>query len=204
VLMQGGVDINNPKVADDYAQLAYCNLYQKNFKNDVEWNKIRAQISARVQEKKEYFRVLYETSSAFKLGRYNMETQSFPLTPKTAMVNVGSIMLTELEDYTRYCGIMKPSSFFPPAINLLLNQPLTVKEVKIPMDRVEKMLARMDETGNTDRKVYGRIRFRIIGAPGPVISNDQAVRSDVLGEIMSIDFFLDSELTKPVGKAQWK
>lgn len=204
IVMMGGVDITVPKNADEYGRLFYCDVYQKKFKDDIEWNKIRSQIISRVQEKREYFHVLYESAFPFELGRYDFDTKSFPLTPETAMVNVGSIALFTVNEYTRYCGLVEIPLSFPPNITLLLNQPLTVDRFKIPVDKVEKFLMRMAEMKNTKRQIYGRLRFRVIEAPGPVVVGDEVVRSEIFGEVMSVDFFLDADLTKPLGKAQWR
>ncbi len=194
-----GYDINDRKVADEYGRLVYCNLYKKNFGNDVAWNKIRSQYVSRIIEKKEYFRVLYETTGIFNLDRYDFETQSFPISAQTAMKNVGSIKLFSAEEPRPDCGNMKALSVFPPIIILQLNQPLTLDRLNLPMEKVEKMLARIEEAGNKQRQVYGRLRMRITDAPGPIMSNDTIVRADLRGDVVSVDFFLDRELTKPIG-----
>jgi hypothetical protein len=202
ILLMGGLDIKNPKVADEYLRLSYCGLYQKNFKNDFEWGKIRSDITTRVLEKREYYRVLYETMGLFKLDRYDTEDQSFPLSPDTAMVNVGSMELFTNVLYRPYCGLDgRGSAVFSPNITLVLNQPLTVRKFKIPQAEAEKLLARMAAMNNQDRQFYGRIRFRITGAPGNVVSFGQVQRTPLQGDITAVDFFLDSDMTKPLGSA---
>lgn len=202
LVLLGGLDITNPKVADEYARLVYCDLYSKNFENDVFWNKIRQQIITRAQEKKEYFRVLYETYGIFKLGRYDFEHQFFPLTPETAMKNVGSMVLLTAKEFEPYCGDKKIAFDFSPNINLILNHSFTLDKMAMPMDKVEWLLAQMAEEKNVDRQLYGRIRFRIIDTPGAVISNHRVIRVELLGEVTYIDFFLDAEMTKPIGGIQ--
>ncbi|MCE9507638.1 MAG: DUF4852 domain-containing protein [Alphaproteobacteria bacterium] len=199
MLLMGGLDINIPKVADEYARLTYCGLYQQTFKNDFEWNKIRSQIVARVLDKKEYYRVLYETSGIFKLGRYDTEEQYFPLSPDTAMANVGSMSLFSSDLYRPYCGLdSRGSAVFSSNITLVLNQPLTVNKIKFPQAEAENLLARMAATGNADRQLYGRIRFRITEAPGNTVLFGRVQSTVLRGDITAVDFFLDSEMTKPV------
>src|SRR4051812_23800559 len=75
LLMLDGVDINNPKVADDYAKMQFCGLYKDKFRNDFEWNKVRLQIINRVLSKKDYYRLQYELDGTINLDRYNFDTQ---------------------------------------------------------------------------------------------------------------------------------
>jgi hypothetical protein len=199
MLLMGGLDINIPQVVDEYARLTYCGLYQQTFKNDFEWNKIRSQIVTRVLDKKEYYRVLYETTGVFKLGRYDSESRSFPFTPDSAMMNVGSMVLFSEAGYRSYCGLDGQSPVFSPNISLNLNQPLTVSSLKLPQEEAEKLLARLAAMNNQDRQLYGRIRFRVTEAPGNTILFGQVQRTVLRGDITAVDFFLDSEMTKPVG-----
>jgi hypothetical protein len=199
MLLLGGLDIKDPKVADEYARLAYCGLYRQNFKNDFEWEKIRSQIIARVLEKKEYYRILYETTGVFNLGRYDSESHAFPFSPDTAMVNVGSIVLLSRLDYMPYCGLNGPSAVFSSDVRLTLSQPLTVSSLKFPQEGAEKLLARMAAMDNQDRQLYGRIRFRLTDARAVFDRWGRIQRSELQGDITAVDFFLDGEMTKPAG-----
>ena len=201
VVLLGGVDINKTKVADEYGRLVYCGEYQENFKNDFEWSKIRNQIVSRVLEKKEYFRVLYEITAIFKLGRYDSRSKSFPLSPDTAMVNVGSMLIFSGKDYKLYCGIGYGSPAFPSNITMVLDPPLTLKGFKFPEDGAEKLIARMLEKENSGRQIYGRIRLRITDVLKPVTIESAKLR----GAITAIDLFLDEDMTQlvssvPLGK----
>lgn len=197
----GGVDINDPEVADEYAKLAYCGLYKKAFNNDLEWYRIRSKIISRVSERKEYFRVLYEMVSVFKLGRYDIDGQSFPLSPDTAMVNVGSILVLSIADFKGSCGNLRPSDALPVNMRLVLDKPLTLNAFRIPMGEVKNIQAGMTKANNPDRTLYGRIRFRILDAPG-MVTVDKNWEAALHAEVRAIDFFLDKEMTKAAGKTQ--
>lgn len=195
MVMLGGVDITKPQVADEYAQLIDCERYQKTFSRDLEWNDVRQQIIARVQEKRDYFRVLYEVTSIFKVGRYNSEGQFFPLSSDTALKSAGSTALLSYEDYQPYCGLKEASPFFPPVINLIFNKPLTVDRIPVPQTMVGRLLARMEETRNSERYLYGRIRFRVVDVRLEDVSRKDRI-INVLGEVQAVDFFLDRDRSK--------
>ena len=201
----GILDIRDPDVADDYARLVHCSLYRKNYANDVEWNKIRDQIIFDVMEKREYYRVMYEVYGVFKLGRYDFDRQFFPFARNkvgrdTAMRNVGYIELFSNKGYIPYCGRTNISKIFLPNIGLRPNHNVTVKGFGVPVEKVEGILARMEKAKNVDRLVYGRIRVRIT-EPLPVISKHFKI--EMKGDVVSVDFFLDREMAKPIGGVQF-
>ena len=197
-VMLKGMDINELKVADEYGRVIYCDLYQKNFGNDAVWNRTRSQIISRVLKKKDYFRVKYEIVSVFNLGRYDFKNQFFPVSSRTPMVNVGLIKLIGEEDHLDDCAGQRSS--FPSIFSLQLNEPLTINGFSVSSDKVEKMIVRLEETGNAERQVYGRIRVNITDAEKIDFSPKNYVDKAILkGDVTSVDFFLDPELTKPIG-----
>ncbi|MBI3440818.1 MAG: DUF4852 domain-containing protein [Proteobacteria bacterium] len=198
--LMGGIDVNNQDAVDEYAKLFYCEQYKKIFKNDIDLYDFRKMITTRVQAKRIYYRTLYEISSSFQLGRYDPEGQFFPLSGNTAMVNVGSLLLSSGNEWKSYCGIGRPSDFFPATITLVLNRPLTLSVFKSTVEQAKNLLERMNRLKNTRRLIYGRIRFRVLDAAGLVSAQEgRFVRAELKGDITSIDFFLDSGLTQPIG-----
>ena len=201
VVMLGGLDINKSNIADEYGRLVYCRLYRENYKNDFEWNKIRRQYVARVKEKKEPFRILYEVTGVFKLGRYDFERQSYPLSDETAMINVGSVALIDPTVSTSYCLKTEQTYKFPNDVSVAFKKPITVKDMKVPLGNLQKVNARMDEIKGYDGQVYGRIRMRVLDV---LNMNEKTSRAELRGEVTAVDFFLDKDMTKMVGSAQLK
>jgi hypothetical protein len=204
LVMMGGLDIQNPKVADEYAKLMYCGLYYDKFKNDFEWNKIRQQIVNRVGSKKEYYRIQYQMSGTLYLDRYNFETQDFPLGKQSAMTRVGSMILydswggTTGEDQRvrRLCRDLTFSQIFPGNYTFQLNQPLTVDRLKLPVDEAKELLDRMTHQNNHDRRLYLRIRVRVMGVDRTSGPRERITNVFLKGEVTNVDIFLDYDMTK--------
>ncbi len=210
LIMMGGLDIQNPKVADEYAKLMYCGLYYDKYKNDFEWNKIRQQIINRVGSKKEYYRIQYQMSGTLYLDRYNFETQDFPLGKNSAMVRVGSMVLyegggTAGEDpkVRRLCHDLTPSAIFPGYYTFVLNQPLTIDRLKLPVDEAKSLLDRMTQQKNNDRRLYVRIRVRVMGIDRTTGSRN-VTGVFLKGEVTNVDIFLDYDMTKYLTSVQIK
>ena len=198
-IMLGAYDINDNKVIDEYAKLMYCSLYREKFKSDFEWNNIRRELGNKIKSKREYFRTNYEMTGVIYLGRYSFETQDFPFVKNTALVNVGSLTLLGLsrrapEVMAELCRGDEDESFFPTSYIFLMQQPLTLDRIKMPMDEAEKLLKRMDLMNNKERSLHARFRVRLMAAAG--IDGRGGGKLMLRGELVSIDIFYDPEMTK--------
>lgn len=210
MILMGGMPIENDKVVDEYAKMNYCDVYKEKFHNDFEWVKFRNLLIQKVQSKKEYFRVLYEISGVVYLGRYNLDTQDFPFIKDSALVNVGSLQLYSLVK-TRQSDAMKKvlcedtrvSTVFPDFYVFELNQPRTFDRLKLPMEEAKKLLARMERTGNTDRRLYVRFRLKVISV-NPIAVRSGNLPAYLRGEMTGIDLFLDREMTQPFATVEVK
>lgn len=199
-LMLEAFDSSSNEVIDEYAKLMYCPLYKEKFKSDFEWNSIRQELGRKLQGKREYFRTHYEVYGTVYLGRYSFETQDFPFVRDTALVNVGSLTLLSLIpranlDIRRLCGDREPSPIFPTTYLFMLQQPLTLDRLRMPMDEAEALLKRMDLMNNKERSLFIRFRVRLLGA-GRMYARGANLNLLMRGELVSIDLFYDREMTK--------
>lgn len=202
MVMMNGYDTEDSSWIDEYGRVVYCNLYYENYKNDVVWNRIRDQILSRVRKKREYYRVNYEVVSPFVLGRYDFKTQFFPIVSQSTLLkNVGYINLRAASDTEEECRGRFINTSFPTSIDLQLPKPLTVEGIYMPVNKVEKMMVRMEESGNSQRTIYGRIRVHVNEVPPLPSFKSREWQVVLKGEVRSVDFFLDNELTKPIGSA---
>ena len=199
-VMLGAYDTDSNEVIDEYAKLMYCSLYREKFKLDFEWNNIRRELMNKIKSKREYFRTKYEITGVVYLGRYSFETQDFPFVRNTALVNVGSLMLLNATRYvadTSQSGCSSSAAgdeFFPLVFVFMMQQPLTLDRIKMPMDDAEKLLKQMDLMNNKERALHVRFRVRLMGSgtknprgPGRLMMR---------GELVAVDLFYDPEMTK--------
>lgn len=200
--LMGGVDAGNDRIIDEYMNLVYCDIYTKNYSNDFEWNNIRREMQLRIQEKKESYRVLYEIIGPVTIGRYNFETQSFPLIHNTSLENVGVLSVYRYIPRSTYCSglsgvdlIHYPYEFF-----FELNRSLNVDKVKVPMDQAERVLEEivsyndLEGKNSIQRQIYIRFRVRVSEALG-ITGRDISRKAVMRAQLQSIDFFIDREAT---------
>lgn len=212
LVLMDGVSIEEPKVLEEYAKMNYCEIYKEKFQDDFEWSQFRKLVVQKVQSKKEYYRNLYQISGIVFLGRYNFDTQDFPFVDNSALMNVGSLQLFELNrksnnaDTARLlCGGTDKSTLLPNKYVFELNQPLTFDRLKLPMEEAKHLLDRMDQMGNADRRLYVRFRMRVISVMpiDPKLLNVN-ITARMRGELTAIDIFLDRDLTQPFATVEVK
>ncbi len=209
IIVLGGLDINTPKVADEYAQLVECTSYRKYAADDFSWNDIRKQVVERVRSKQESYRIHYEYSGVVKIDRYDFSRQVFPLTPDTQLNNVGRMdVVTPQAAWPYLCRTGpkdKREPYFPLQIGLALNTPLVLNSFAMPPERAEALLAKLKARGVTDRSIFVRFRFRVIDQPKILLDKKNVMyRADMVGRIEQIDFFLDRDLTIWIASAPVK
>lgn len=199
IAMFGGIDINDKDIINEYARMTDCEEYTKFFKNDYEW-KIRYDVLAkRLKNKEEPYRVLYEIVDVIKLGRYDFDEGFFPLEGSGAVSNIGNVQLFDSRMFQDYCGSKEKVRIFPPRVNVLLANPLSINKIKIKKDYMKEMSDLIAKYNLTDtRRLYQRVRIKITDAVGYGYSNGNIFSSELEGKVMGVDFFFDRELTKKV------
>jgi hypothetical protein len=203
MVVLGAYDVAKPQVANEYAKLMECASYKKFYRDDFSWNEVRSKVVQRVQSRKEPYRVYYEYPAVIRLGNYNFQTQTFPLTNGTKFVNVGRMDVVTPEGAdAAICRTGddeaddRSKPFFPTTIGMELGEPLSLTQLSIPSDRAEALLAKLQARGVTDRSLYARFRFRAIDQPKLLADRfGQTWRGDMRGRLQAVDIFLDRELT---------
>lgn len=212
MVVLGGYDINDIKVADAYGEILYCDMYTKYFSNDFEWNNIRRQIANRVLQKKEMYRVQYEYKGLIKLDRYSFEKQVFPLTKETRMSNVGSLQLISETEARATTPCLqqkeKDSTFFPMSIYLRFPRPINLTELKLPQDEAEVLLNKLKAMRVADRSLHVRYRFRVVDVPriSRAEGDDDQQRNigQINAQMQAADFYLDRDLTMKVASVEFE
>lgn len=201
-IMMDAYDLKNTKYVDEYAKVFYCELYKTKFKEDFEWNNIRQEILGRINNKKEYYRVLYQFSGPVNLGRYNFETQDFPFEKGSAIVNVGYMVMQE-PMHKRLAGAQLSECFgkndtleFYKSFQVRLSEPLTIDRLKMPTGPAQVLLDKMQAQNNANREVYLRYRVKLVTAMKSNPNKQSSDRGTFVAQLTAVDVFLDPELTQ--------
>lgn len=197
----GGADIMNPKVVDEYAEILHCDSYREKYTNDFEWNQVRQMIQGSLMQKKVFYRTLYEFGGPIFLNRYDFKSQSFPLAEESVQKNIGRMIMFYNQEFEPYCGRRRRPDNFPQHFALDIKTPLSMTNIYMSQEEADALVKRMNDSQNTDRKVYVRFRVKVLGSVGTE-GGGQGYKVVLDGEIEDIDFFEDADYTIYLGKAR--
>lgn len=196
-LIMGGLDINDPFVAEEYLKMMFCNIYRQIYKDDFTVNKIIEQIRKKFITKKEYPRTLFQVTGKLLLGKYDFKNKEFPFANKQDYENVGSVSVFVPDDFNLYCvsreGKWVSQPVFPTSINVILSQPLNIVSLKVGPEEAKKILETLERLGNEKRELYVRFRLRAQALYSSLKKG--STRTDFGGNMISVDLFYDKELT---------
>jgi hypothetical protein len=192
-LLLGGMDVASPGVLDDYIQMMYCQVYKDNHLNDFAWHEIEKQILSRINNKKEYYRSLFQLSGFIRLGQYDFSTRQFPLVQEENLKNIGYMPLLMSSDPKQFCGKTVEASVFAREVSLVLSEPFNMTGLKVTPEEAQKLVSRFK---NGERKLYIRFRFRVQAISNVAKVGTHYFKTDLNGEMLSVDLFYDKDLTK--------
>lgn len=181
-------------MVDEYAQMAYCELYEELFTNDFEWNKVRKVIKNDLRQYGQNIPNDYEIVGDVSLARYDFEAESFPLLGKARHENVGKLYLFSQGDYFTFCGRRGNLNVLPSSYMVTLFNPFTITSLKISPEMAREYVDYMYQDKEGAKRVFARYRVRLYDLNDVI--EGRSVAADFQGEIVSIDYFLDPELTQ--------
>lgn len=181
---------------DEYAELAYCELYKDNFVNDFEWAAIRDSIKKDMKTYSSNMHKFYEIEGELKIGRYDFSSKRFPLHEDSALLGIGKLSLYNPNNYFIFCGRSGDLKSLPSSYTLSLYNPLELEEIQIDDKVAREIVEHIYQDTYGQRYFFARFRVNLLdylGNRGAKIANNEVV---IKGEVDSIDLFLDPEMTK--------
>ncbi len=186
---------------DNYLKISECTLYNKFYRNEFEWEKIRKAARVYLDTYNKDVPMYYEYVQPLKLGRYDVALQGFPLEKAKDYMTLKTLQIANFKSGDTPCGLYGvDSSKYPSAGILNIISPLSLTFVRVPKELAERYIAWRAEQGLTngnDRQAYIRYRVRIDTLDGKEkISGGYTYIFS--GRLMQIDVFADKDLLMPL------
>jgi hypothetical protein len=193
-LYKGG----NPssEMIDNYAQLAYCDLYKKHFEDDFKWASIQDTIKEEFRSHHNNINYSYEVVGDLPIERYNFKRKSFPIKEDYQLHNVGRLAVYSPTSYFAYCGETGFPKYLPAFFSLSVSTPINIMEVPIPEEKAKQIINHIHIVEG-QRTIFVRFRMEFLDYK-TLNSQDRAIKAQFHGNITAIDFFLDPQLTQKV------
>ncbi len=194
-------------LTDGYAHIFYCNLVKSKFTDEFEWEKIREIINSEIDKiDKEYYKS-FEVSSVVYIGKYDFETNSFPLLENSQINNVGFLSIYSLSipnstEMACYDYVLKKDKtlieIIPNIFVIKLPAPLTINRIRVTPEKAKYLVRLLSKKKLKNRKLYIRFRLNIIGLDSVKRTNWGGDKVTFNGKLDAIDIFVDPEMTIPI------
>ncbi len=195
-------------VSDDDALNAYlvvteCNLYNKFFQNEFEWEKIKIATRKFILENKDKAPRYYEYVQPIFMGRYDYSLQGFPIVEDAEeFKGQKNFQFANFRAGETSCGSVSiSSSKFPGTGVLNISSPLNLSFIRVPLPLAEKYIEWRTNQKNIDdtkRQAYIRYRIRIDAYDGIKGFSGGLEAFNFRGKLMRLDVFADKELLLPL------
>lgn len=197
-------DGGNPtnQMLDEYAQMTHCDLYKEHFTNDFKWEKIRGSIRKDFSADND-IQVDYEIKGDALLGRYDFEKNQFPVIGKARHDNIGKLFLFAQGGYFSFCNRRGNLEYLPASYVVKLFEPFSTHALDVPPEMASAIVNRMYMDKKTShKKVFARYRVTLYDISDAYYDHGQT--TEFQGELISIDYFLDPEMTQKFHTIQFQ
>lgn len=192
----GALNLNNDKIMDDYIKLNDCDFFFKNFRDDFALQKRRQQLRAEVPKKMGTFPDAYYFSAPMRLDRYDFKTRVFMLESKSQLHNINTFQLVKISR-NNVCIKEQRLESLPEEVGVVLDQPVTLEGLPISEEQSKKLVDSMNARKNFQRVIYARFSVVLVYAE-PLDVTTPRVRYNAEAQLLSIEFFEDEKMTKPI------
>jgi len=204
VLKFGAVSFDDPRMVDDYARIAHCDLARRYLANEFEWSKIRAGIVKSVELEKSGYPYRFVYTDQIRLGNYDFARNGYPFSAETPLKGIGNIVIKGGAENA--CIDRSGLQHFPTEYRIIFSKPITLDALVMPQKDGERLLARMKTRHNDKRVVYLRFNFEVRAIQMSDVVSDPyfssgSVMANISARLHSIDFFEDRDEKMPI--ASW-
>lgn len=186
---------------DAYLMVSECTLYEKYYKNEFQWEKLRKAARQYLQKYGGSVSHYYEYTQTIQLGRYDNNLQGFPIANVQNYTALKSLQIANYKSGSTSCGQlgMEPTKYpGAGAVNIL--SPLSLTFIRVPKNLAMEYINWRNDQGfseNEARQAYVRFRVRVDGFVGiePVEGTPSYV---FYGKLLELDVFADKEMMMPL------
>jgi hypothetical protein len=193
---------SNEDALNTYLMITECNLYNKFFVNEFEWEKIKNATKEYIRINKDNVPRYYEYIQPIYMGRYDYSLQGFPIVDAKEFKAQKNFQFASFGSGDTSCGHYNLNPIIYPSTAVIsISSPLNLSFIRVPIQLAQKYVEWRSKQGifeDTKRQAFVRYRIRIDGYQG-VKSYSAGVNAfNFNGKLMRLDVFADKELLLPL------
>ena len=193
----------NDDAIDNFLRINECDIYEKFFEDDFEWQRIRDAAREMLKESKADFSYKFKMLVPIDLGRYDMLRKGFPLINKTAFKDLRRIEIGGNSNASEVCGKEGIIDYYPRNLILILNKPFSYEFVELDEHVAQAYIIRQKydpikrprelQNKHFDRLAFARVRITFSEYQGITRGSDNFPLAIMFGKLDGIDIFEDAD-----------
>jgi hypothetical protein len=189
------IDIGSDDVIDDYARIAYCDVYQRYHLDEFTWRRVRVALRTKIQQDEADFPTTMFLERTEHFGKYDFASGTLLMLPDSIMHNVTELLLLRIGN-----GQVCKSTLTAITEDFvsLLDKPVWIDGIKMSDQEAQAVISGLTSTvdeENVIRTGYGRY---IIGLDSsgraPVGMKNSIV---FVSHLLRVTFYEDAAYQKP-------
>ncbi|MCI5060452.1 MAG: DUF4852 domain-containing protein [Alphaproteobacteria bacterium] len=194
--------LDTDKAIDNFMLINECDIYEKFYRDDFEWMRIREAGRKMLEETKDSFPYKFKMLIPIDLGRYDLLRGGFPLINKTAFKDLRRVEIGGNSNNKPMCGKEGIIKHYPRNLILILNKPFSYDFVDLDehiaqafiIRRKYEKIKRPKElmTKRYDRLAFARVRITFSDYQGETRGSDNFPLGIMFGKLDGIDIFEDA------------
>lgn len=196
------IDLEDDRAIDNYLRINECEIFKTYINDDFEWPVIRESAREHLKSSYDSFPRRFEFRRNFRIGRYDLETQSFPILPADQIKRTRKIEIIYNEVSSNICGTTQPLKFYPKNIMLILNRPVNISKINLPEEVAKEYLKEVKRETVVDsrrrsrddgviRTLYLRLRVNAVDFQGITISKEGGELANIFAVLEGVDIYKD-------------
>lgn len=198
---KNALKIENDKAVDNFLLINECHIYEKFYKDDFEWQRVRSAARDMLKETKDRWPYKFKMIVPIDLGRYDMMRKGFPLINKTAFKDLRRVEIGGNSENASVCGHYREIEYYPRNLILILNKPFSYEFVQLDEHIAQAFIIRQKynkieiprelRDKSYDRLAFARMRISFTDYQGTTVGRDNFPLGIMFGRLDGIDIFED-------------
>lgn len=189
------LNMQDDAILDDFAQITECDQFHKNYRDDFAKQQRRQALRDDVKKNRMNYPDSYYFTTQMRLDKFDFKARAFMLEKDSQLKNINSFSLVKLRS-REVCVDNVRLGFLPLEIGATLDQPVTVEGLPISEEKAKALIATMNAAKNYNRIIYARFSMLLVYAPPIKAPMMQRYNADA--QLLSVEFFEDKEMTRPI------
>ena len=204
----GKLDIANDEAIDNYMRINECDLYQKFYQNEFEWQQMREAERAFLEKEKANFPTRFEVVQPIYFRDYDFKTQTFAVQDTYKIQGVRRFEVLPESASSMVCNRdIKNVPGYPRGIIAEFSRPLTVENVKMNPEIAKAYLdlkmapykaLSPEEKGRADiydyRDAYLVLKIQFFAFKEDTVK-DYLKYAQILGVVEGVEIYADKQRT---------